>query len=279
MYDYLDRHTRIYMSRRKEPRFFGSDLDIKAPYRIQDQNKYINLFSAGAQHQYRGEGTTAYFYSETAPSEILRFSPDAKAIIMLRNPVDMMYSLHGENLWQCYEDIEDFLQALDAEPDRRRGERVSPDAFWPRLLQYRRMASFHAPVRRYLDQFGESVLVVLLDDLRGNPDETWNRVQSFLGVGQEPRPQLKATNIAKPLEARFLMRFWIRHPRLRTLFQRITPADLRRKAAYFLPRLIPGTSRPVRLDPGLRARLLTEMRPEIDKLEAVLGRDLSIWYV
>ena len=119
MYQYLNPHPDIFFSRKKEPHFFAAD--ITTPRKIADERAYLSLFE-GAENQKRiGEASVLYLYSECAACEIKAFSPSARIIIMLRNPVEMMYSWYSERLYVGHEDIDDFESAIDAESDRRRG--------------------------------------------------------------------------------------------------------------------------------------------------------------
>jgi len=124
MSDYLRQHPEIYMPQRKEPHFFGSDLDAPYPYFIRDKEQYFSLFAEAKDEKRVGEASVWYLYSKRAAFEIKEFCPTASIIIMLRNPVDMIYSLHSQRLFTGNEDIPDFEEALEAEEDRKRGLRI-----------------------------------------------------------------------------------------------------------------------------------------------------------
>ena len=53
MYDYLAQHPDIYMSERKEPRFFGSDLDLREGWRFEDEDQRVSLKSGIAMLRQR----------------------------------------------------------------------------------------------------------------------------------------------------------------------------------------------------------------------------------
>jgi hypothetical protein len=152
MYEYLRQHPDVFMPYRKEPVYFGSDLTKRPPFL--DEAGYLKLFGPGKGRSRLGEATVWYLYSETAAAEIKAFDPDARIIIMLRDPVEMIYSLHSHWLFTGNEDIEDFGQALEAEEDRRQGRRLPDDARRPEGLQYRACARYTSHVARYLLTFG-----------------------------------------------------------------------------------------------------------------------------
>src|SRR6185369_11300005 len=88
-----------------------------------------------------------------------------RILIMLRNPVDMMYSLHSRHLLIEVENIDDFRAALAAEEERKRGLCLPARPYPMETLWYREMATYRPQVQRYLDVFGwQSVHVILFDD-------------------------------------------------------------------------------------------------------------------
>ena len=113
MHYYLKEHPEIFMPEVKEPHFFGTDL--VSPRFIRDKEKYLSLFSAAENQKRVGESSIYYLYSKIAAAEIHKFSPTARIIIMLRNPVDMIYTLHSEHLFCGDENITNFKKALMAE--------------------------------------------------------------------------------------------------------------------------------------------------------------------
>ena len=112
------------MSTPKEPNYFGADLHRTKPRITLDT--YLSYFEGAAGQQRVGKASTCYLCSKTAASEIREFNPDARIIIMLRDPVDMMYSSHSQQLYQGGEHIDDFEAALS--DDERDGEQEW--AFW-----------------------------------------------------------------------------------------------------------------------------------------------------
>lgn len=119
MYEYLKEHPEIFMPEdAKEPNYFGSDMNYKSSRLTEEQ--YLSLFSDAKNEKRIGEASVWYLYSKLAASEIKEFCPSARIIIMLRNPVDMLYSLHSELFYGADEDIEDFKTALNAEEVRKK---------------------------------------------------------------------------------------------------------------------------------------------------------------
>ncbi len=234
------------------------------------------LFRGGAAQRRRGEATVWYLYSETAPHEILEFSPDARFIVMLRNPVDMMYSLHSHMLFTGDEDIEDFEEALAAEPDRRAGRRIPARASRPEGLLYRSCASYSRHVRRWLDAVGpDTMKVIIFDDFAAEPAAVYRDTLEFLSVDPEFRPDFDVVNRNKAVRSERLLDI-TSSPR----FYRATsflPGPVYHAFRRGLKRLNTRYQKRPSLDGDVRARLTREFVAEVEDLGRVIGRDLSAW--
>jgi len=113
----------------KEPLYFGDDLTRR--YGRMSEEQYLALFREARTSQRVGEASSWYLYSTSAAREIAAFAPEARIIVMIRNPVDVMYAEHSQLIFNVEEDITDFGAALAAEPERRRGERMPPGPLRP----------------------------------------------------------------------------------------------------------------------------------------------------
>lgn len=279
MDSYLGRHPAIHMSYRKEMHFFGRDL-IRVPHEffVLDEQRYRWMFR-GAQLQQRvGEASVMYLMSKSAPSEIRAFNPDSRIIIMLRQPADMLYAYHSQLLWGTYEDIEDFSEALAAEPERRAGRRMPRCAMMHNALFYREVADYAPQVERYFDVFGrDRVLVMLYDDFKQDAAACFRRVQAFLEVPAHELPEYRIVNPNKVLRARWLGEQIQRPPALvRAAMDRI-PDRTRYRLCWLVSRLNSKIERRQPMSAALRAQLTTEFTPGIERLARLLDRDLSTW--
>jgi hypothetical protein len=276
LYEYLRQHPMVFMPEHKEPQYFGSDLaHLHAPLSRRD---YLDLFRDARAGQRVGEASTWYLFSKNAAVEIAEFAPDAGIIVMLRHPVDVMYSLHGEVSFYGGETILDFEEALAAEPDRRAGLRLGPTRR-PEALFYRAAVAFSEQIERYHAAFGrDRVKVILYDDFAADVPGVYADTLEFLGVATDFRPEFAVVNESKRPRSRALQALVVRPPRP---VARLIPTLRRMPLAHRLrERLLLANSRSaVRppLDQDLRQRLVQELTPEIERLETVIGRDLSAW--
>lgn len=276
--DSLTQHPEIFVqTSRKELDFFGSDLPFTS--RRLSQAEYLAFFT-GATQKRAGESSPWYLYSTRAAAEIKAFSPSARIIIMLRNPVDMMYSLHSRRLYNGNEDIEDFTAALAAEEDRRQGLRLPRTASDNFGCFYRDVARYTRQVERYFRVFGrERVHVILTEEYARNPGPIYQEVCRFLDVDESFHPVFRVLKSRRRIRSEAAREFLRRpHPGADWLFRalRLRPD---RNGGYkgWLRRLnsSDGDLRPI--DPVLRQQLQGEFAPEIRELSALLGFDLTDW--
>lgn len=276
MYEYLRRHPQIFMPEHKEPHYFGADLtSLHEPL---SETDYLGLFAGARPGQRVGEASTWYLYSTRAAEEIASFAPRAQFVAMLRNPVEVMYSLHRETHFYGVEPIEDFAEALAAEPERRAGRRPGPTR-WREVLHYRDAVAFTDQLTRYLERFGaERVKIVLYDDLLADTPTVYADLLRFLGVDDTFRPAFARVNASKRPRYRLLQSLVVSPPgpiaRAIPYLRRFPLAH--RVRARILASNARQEARPP-MDPDLRRRLREELQPEVERLGALIGRDLRHW--
>ena len=267
MHNYFRQHPDVYVSTRKDyAHHFDTDLD--SPIQVRDPKRYLRLFAAAAHETRIGEVCAWYLYSKTAAEEIHRFDPSARIIAMVRNPVDALYSLHSQLLYNGNEDITDFEAALRAEPARKAGHRIPPTAVAKWCLSYRDTVRFSEQLQRYFDAFGRNhVHVVVFDDFAADTRRAFGEVCRFLGVSGDVDIDFHVVNPNKVLRSLRLTKLLRRLPRfILDVGKAIVPQWLYLKYE----------SRPP-MDPELRKRLQAESAPEVEKLSELLGRDLTHW--
>lgn len=278
LHGYLGQHPDIFMAEPKEPYYFLSDMPHQERF---DEKAYMALFANAGEVQYAGEASVWYLYSSAAASNIRDFCPRARIIIMLRNPADLLYSLHHRSLHTANEDIFDFEEALAAEPERRQRRRIPATAYFPDGLCYRQVVDFVPQVRRYLDAFGRSsVRIVLFDDFVNDTAGVYRDTLTWLNVDDDFEPDLTRRNVSRPLPNLALQRFLRRNAMMRAFrsgMRALVPQPVITGIQAAIGKYT-QRQQPARLDPALRARLLQDMRADIEALGELIERDLSLWY-
>jgi len=277
MHAYLQAHPEIFMSTPKELHYFGRDLPQPRP--TASLGEYLTYFSAIAPYErWVGESSPSYLYSRSAPSEIREFTPEARVIIMVRNPVDMIYSLHSQQLRQGTETILDFKEALKNEARSKAGDRTSVKLGFLSSQPYREAATYSSHVQRYLDVFDlDRIHVIVLEELQADPARVYGQVLEFLDVIPF-EPAFGVANSNKVLRSVKLHRFIHQPPEVaRWAANNLLPARTRRKL-FNRVRALNMKSRPLPpMDPALAKQLRDQFAPEVHRLSKLLGRDLSFW--
>jgi hypothetical protein len=277
LYRCLEAHPQIFVPERKEIHYFGTDL--YSPTYIRDLNEYLSLFAAAGDARRIGEASVWYLFSKRAAAEIKDFCSRASIIVMLRNPVDMIYSLHSEHLYNGTEQIQDFATALGAEVDRKRGRRLPQNVSACERLFYREVALYTDQVNRYLKAFGrDSVKVIIYDDFKKDPARICRETFEFLNVDAEVEPTIGIVNPNKRLRSRTAQSVLDRPPGLLGKLARplTTPSLRHRLFATAQSWNTSYTPRPP-LPDEMRQQLQQEFAPEIERLGILLNRDLNYW--
>jgi Sulfotransferase domain len=273
LYDFLRQHPEVYMPQRKEPVYFGADLTKRRPYLT--EQRYLDLFRGAEGKKRVGEATVWYLYSETAPMEIAEFTDDPRLVVMVRNPVDMMHSLHGLLRFTGNEDLS-FEDALDAEPDRARGRRLPANTRRPEGLQYRRCARYAEHLDRWISVLGrERIHVIVFDDFRRDALGTYRSLLEFLGVDPSFVPRIGVVNANKAPRSVRLQRMVSTEAFQRALWS--LPEGAAHAAWRSIMRLNSRVTERTSIEPALRERLNAEMADSVIDLGTLLHRDLTHW--
>jgi hypothetical protein len=289
LYEYLKGHPEVFMSVVKEPCYFSRDLalDDSGNFLVygRDQKLYYDLFNDADGAKRAGEGSTRYLYSHDAPALIREAQPKAYVIAMLRNPVDMIQSLHAHKLAAGTEDEPDFERALAQEADRAAGRNI-PRHSNPKLATYRDRAMFAEQLPRWFETIGrDRVHVGILEDMIRDPAAEFRKVLEFLQVDPNWQPaSFTAHNTAHGARSMLIRRAlngrvpqWIVWRALPKVIGDTRTRGLVRgfRHSWFHRRAITKGA----LRPELRRQLEDEFLPDVTRLSNMLGRDLGeLWF-
>jgi hypothetical protein len=264
MYTYLKQHPDIYLAVYKEPNFFCKDL-TQSFYSIQDPGMYDGLFTHAGDKKRIGEGSVWYLTSKIAAVEIKKFNPAAKIIIMLRNPVDMIYSLHGLYVRTKNEDITDFPTALAAQADRMKGLSIPETCYFPEGLFYTEVAGFYPKIKRFTDVFArKNIHVVIFDDFVTESPRSYRDTLEFLEVDPDFPAEFDLKKAAKVIQPMVLHQVRHSHPGIKKKLS----AKVRLDAHEGPPR--------VPLPPQLRSHLQSLFKEDIEKTSELIGKNLEV---
>jgi hypothetical protein len=198
----LASHAAIYMSPIKEPNYFYNEVAIEELRKglqeklkkenaaqwindgmqgelwnafIREDSLYKKLFSNAAPSQKCGEASVSYLYSLKAAENIYQYNPQAKIIIILRNP--------AERAWSHF-NMEKRMGLVSAnfksEFDKHH---LISNPIWGRDPIFLSGGFYYEQVKRYLDVFPkEQVFICLYDDYKSNAQQIINKLLSFIGI-------------------------------------------------------------------------------------------------
>ncbi len=290
LYEYLDEHPDVYMSPVKEPGYFSPDVQVRLAARAHyafpdDQARYLELFAAAGAVAHRGEASTTYLMSTQAPQLIQSFEPNARIIAMLRNPVDLVHSLHNERVSNGIEPLASFEDALAADEDRRRGLRL-PEGLHGYGVAYRDNACLGQQLALWLEHFGrDQIHVTLFDEFAADPKGELHKVLEFLGVDANFQPASFAARNVSHRRRRGIVQRLISNSVTRSVSRRLIPAligeprwaSARRRLG--LSRLVKTEQSREPMRPETRQRLRAEFADDVALLGRLIERDLAqLWF-
>ncbi len=201
LYNYLDQHPDIYMSPVKEPNFFSTDINVDdfcSTYRkntflendnyfndrplkplqlafIRKKGQYDALFEPAGRNKIKGEASTSYLFSQVAAKNIYGCNPNAKIIIIIRNPVERIFSHYLMALRYGFTHLS-FKKALEKDMQH-------PDKGWGKSELFVELGMYYEQIKRYFDIFSaDKVKIFLFDELKNAPERLMSACFEFLEV-------------------------------------------------------------------------------------------------
>lgn len=184
LHRYLAQHPSVFFPPgKKEPLFFcGYKASFTGPgsaslnrNMVTNHREYEALYSAAEPGMTTGDASTDYLACPEAPGNIMSWNPDARIIILLRNPVKRAYSEHMHLVRDRLEQ-HSFMASLELESERRR------QGYIP-LFRHLERGLYHEGVTRYLSAFGpDRVKILLHEDFTLSPQDTVDDVLRFIGL-------------------------------------------------------------------------------------------------
>ncbi|MBT6515197.1 MAG: hypothetical protein HOK65_10530 [Crocinitomicaceae bacterium] len=164
----------------KDSHLLGQDLEL---LKRDPAVNYKGIIDQFRNNQLIGDASVWYLYSKTAAQEIHELNPDCKIIICLRNPMELIPSLHNQHLKGGDESEIDLNKALNAD---HRNERIPRGVQFKYRPKYIDTVDFEQQIRRYTELF-KQVLFVFHEDMKADFKDTVQRIEAFLGLDQRER--------------------------------------------------------------------------------------------
>ena len=175
----------------KEPTFFCHPYQV-----VKNPIEYFQLFDAARDEKAIGEASHAYLTNPPTARVLRALFPEAKFIVILRNPADRAYSQYHFMRRHGFESIHTFEKALAAEEARARSPRFQrncPQYFYNHL--YFRSGLFGEQIERYFSLFDRRQFHFLtLERLSSDPQGELRKIWGFLGVRTDFLPEMEVYN-------------------------------------------------------------------------------------
>jgi hypothetical protein len=183
----LSQHPEIHLSKIKEPTFF-----TQRPLVVKNPIDYFNLFAYRPGKKYYGEASHANLSCPETASVLKLLFPEAKFLIILRNPVNRSYALYQHLSRNGEEPCNSFEEALEVEDKRFHcGQfRDRPDAYFWNYM-YTHSSRYDLQLERYFALFPrEQFFVMTLGEWKSDSRFWLQQIFRFLNV--DPEIQINA---------------------------------------------------------------------------------------
>ena len=268
LFNYLSQHEGISMSSIKEPDFF-SHLELnkqKLYYKvnpISDIGKYHNLFLKKKKSQLFGEASVSYLFYPKVSERIFSYNPNAKIIIVLRNPVERAVSHYqmDKRLGFIKYDLADVLNDSTIK---------NHDQYYQ---QYVQIGFYYHQVKKYIDVFGtENICVLNYDDLKNNNKEFTAKALNFLSLKESQNINFESKyNSAKDFRFKFFNFLYSK-----TIFRKVIKSIVPKKIISLLEEILFDQKLP-NVSANLENQLYDLFKEDVILLEKMLGINLSSW--
>ena len=269
LYHYLNEHPQVEMCIQKEPDYFSDKaINKQGMYygksRVNTSHKYESLFAQKESVVY-GEASVSYLFYDNVAEAIKKYNPNAKIIIMLRNPIDRAFShyLMDYRLGLVSDSFENIIA--------KKSKHKNAHLFYQ---QYIEVSKYAKQIQRYLDFFEkENILLIDYEDFKSNASETVDQACNFLNIRTEFAADVNAKHNTFIMPKNKVIRFIYSFVSLRKILTFLFPIYLVKNIRGFLfksgekPELLKET----------RSQLRKIFNDDIIKMEEVLGEDYSKW--
>jgi len=290
-------HPDVYMHPREDMNYFIEDeilvtttwrdgpADPQRWERTHSAEQYASLFTEVEGQRAIGEKSADLFFWRPAHERMVRLLPEARFIVLLRDPVKRAWSHYLDELAKGDgREALPFADALAAE-----SERSARSAYARLHLSYRARGYYDEVMRDFLAHVPrERLLVLTLEQMGAAPRETLEAVYRFIGVDPNVGLEMAGTRHNEAGDTN-VPRRWARWPAVRPiagayhhlsarLIERFLSDPVRRqraKNAAYLPFLQSGKR--LKMSPEIRAELARDFTPHVRALEELLGREFPEW--
>jgi len=269
LWTYMVQHPSVHRSALKEPGYFTALRPMQSP------KKYEDLFRHAGRKQVAADASTAYLTSPDSAERISSVCPEAKIIIVLRNPADRAFSLYRHMVWHGFEYASTLREGLRLEEERIEDEEFlykNPEYYYNFL--YYQSGRYSEQVDRYLRYFRKrQILFLRFRDFVSETGRVMKEVFQFLEIDSSFQPNQEIYNSGRGRDVwsprfHYFINQKMRHP--------LTDWGVVGKALFSGLVRLNGTRGKDELEGTLRNDLLTKYEEDVRLTESMT--DLSLVY-
>ncbi|MBK9731737.1 MAG: sulfotransferase domain-containing protein [Chitinophagaceae bacterium] len=273
LYEILKQHPSIFLPQKvKETKFFVYEEKYAKGVKFYEQAYFSDCKDQSAI----GEVDPAMMYEENAAQRIFETLGDkVKLIFIFRNPVSRAYSHYLMSKRKGFEELS-FDEAIATEAVRLKANPSQKFNF-----SYLTRGYYTEQVNRFKKYFKEENMLFLVfeDDFIKNRNETFNRIQDFLGVKRAAlNLQIKSNEAAVPRNKAVHELTRKKNP-VRNVLGMLLPSGAKKWLQRFIAKKNSATTENAKLDKQKEKQLIDKFFiNDIHQLEKLIHRDLSTWY-
>lgn len=189
LYKYLNQHPDVFFPNVKEPHYYATvkssnksmSRKPKSGREYHDKNidskeDYLNLYKYSKGQKILADASPSYLWDKEAAKRIYKDNPEAKILIVIRNPVLRTHSHFLMDLKTGVQREENIIKAINK-------DLINPEKIWGGAHLYIELSLYFEQIKRYLEVFGrESVKVIVYEDLFSNIEQGLVEILNFLGI-------------------------------------------------------------------------------------------------
>ena len=269
LYYYLSEHPQIQMSSQKETDYFSSqNIQNQGMYyrrnRVSTLEKYKSLFTQKEGVIY-GEASVSYMYYDTVANDIKKYNPNAKIIVILRNPIDRAFSHY----------LMDYRLGLVSDSFEKIINRQSKHQYASLFYQqYVLVSKYYEQLKRYFDVFDrEQILVLDYQDFKTETSKTLESVYKFLDIDIDYLANTATRHNTFSMPKNAIIRFFYSIVGLRKLFNIFFSEKMKEVVRVKLFRA--GEKPKISLETKQQLKQL--FRDDIYRVSKLIDKDLIEW--
>ena len=185
--EYLRAHPEVFFSSPKEPHFFNTDFSTRHTY---DTEKYLECFKNYSGQKIIAEGSVFYLYSKEAIPNILKINPEAKFIVMVRDPIEIAHAWHSQAIKNGSETVGDFEKAWSLIKKRKNGKSIPPFTRRVEQLMYSEIGKIGTQINRASPLIkNENLLILEYNTFFSSIESNYLKVLDFLKIDPNQKPE------------------------------------------------------------------------------------------